>query len=214
MKVLRAACTLISLLGAPAVVAAGPIEFQLTPGTVTNYTPWAPALGMTLVPAVPPGTPSTFDMATGQPTSLPAVNYEPWQIPAPAARDIHPDGTTHWNNDGYFGVDVWLTDVASGQSADLQFGGRAHMYNTYSTAAGWGGVTYFWFLDSASVTLGGNQYTVWGVNHYDGGSATLDVWVGPNPPVHDSPEPGTLALAGLGLLPFGLRAIRRRQAVN
>jgi hypothetical protein len=35
------------------------------------------------------------------------------------------------------------------------------------------------------------------------------VWVGPNAPVSLTPEPGTFALAALGLVPFGLRRWRK-----
>ena len=88
-------------------------------------------------------------------------------------------------------------------------GGRAHVYNSYSTADGWTGVTYFWFQDVAEVTLGGNTYTVWGANHYDAGPASVNVWVGDDPPLHLTPEPGTFALAVCTLVPLGLRRLRR-----
>jgi len=210
MKLARVALTLFGVLAIPAAASAGWIEFWLAPGNIT-HSPWAPALGTALVPVLRPGGHDGFDPTSGTPRAVEVIDYEPWRLPTPAARDIHPDGTTHWNNDGYFDIDVRLTDLASGQSAELSFGGRAHMYNRYSTQSGWTGVTDFWFLDEHTVTLGENDYTVWGTNHYDGGPPTLAVWVGSNPPVHDSPEPGTLALAGLGLIPFGFRAIRRKR---
>ena len=83
------------------------------------------------------------------------------------------------------------------------------MYNSYTTADGWSGVTYFWFQNYAQVTLGGNEYTVWNDNVYAAGPATVNVWVGPNPPVSSTPEPGTFALVALGLVPFGVRRIRK-----
>ena len=208
MRLRRTALVLATLFAPPGAAAAGPIEFALNTGNVTT-SPGSPALGMTLRPFQPPGPIFTFDPIANVPVTLPAVFAEPGRIPAPAARDIHPDGTTHWNNDGYFGVDVSLTDVASGQTAVLHFNGRAHMYNRYSTADGWTGETYFWFQDYAAVTLGGNRYTVWGANHYSSGPASVSVWVGDNPPLHTTPEPGTLALAALGLAPLGLRRLKR-----
>ncbi len=204
MSLRHSVLTLFTLFGLPAISAAGPIEFDLT--SVQFWTDLnAPALGMTLSPTLPPGAVYNFNPATGQPTAVGVIGYQPSRIPNPAPIDIHPDGTTHWNNEGFFGITVKLTDVASGQSADLSFGGRAHMYNGFSTSFGWGGVTFFWFMDEASVTLGGKDYTIWGTNWYDTGPPTLDVWVGPNPPVNLAPEPGTLLLGALGLAPLGLR---------
>ena len=208
MRVRHSVFVLFALVGWPAASSAGPIEFALTPGNLTTTSPWAPALGMALVPILPPSPVYTFDPAANSPTTVGVVAYEPERLPTPAARDIHPDGTTHWNNDGYFKVDITLTDSASGESATLPFGGRAHMYNTYSTQGGWGGVTYFWFQDFARVTLGGNEYTLWGANHYDTGPASVNVWVGPDAP-NMTPEPSTILLGALALAPLGLRRLRK-----
>jgi hypothetical protein len=192
----------------PVLSFAGPIEFDLTP-TNLFVLPGTPAISTALTPFLPPSMAYTFDPATHAPTNVEVVAYDPTLLPKPAPIDIHPDGTTHWNNDGYFNVDVRLTDVASGEHVDLSFGGRAHMYNIYGNGQ-WAGTTYYWFMDTASFTLGGNDYTVWGTNWYDTGPVSLDVWVGANPPLHLTPEPGALLLAGLGLLPLGIRAMRRR----
>ena len=206
---LLALLALLALVGRPGACSAGPIEFGYASGSITT-SPGAPALGMTLEPFQPPGPIFTFDPAGHTPVTLPAVQYAPTRLPTPAARDIHPDGTTHWNNDGYFGVDLWLMDFASGESAMLHFGGRAHMYNTYA-AGHWGGTTYFWFQDYAHVTLGGNEYTVWGANHFDAGPANVNIWVGPDPPVNLTPEPGTFLLGAFALAPLTLRRLRRKQ---
>jgi hypothetical protein len=194
----------------PAVCSAGLIEFSTTTSNLTTYDygyTFTPVSNLVLVPTQLPAS-STFDSASGQPVSLGVIAYQPQLLPTPAARDIHPDGTTHWNFEEYFSLNVTVTDRASGQSAVLDFGGRAHIYNQYSTQDGWGGVTDFWFQNYAQVTLGGNEYTVWSDNLYSG-SPTVNVWVGPNPPVSNTPEPGTLVLVALGLVPFGLRGLRR-----
>ena len=199
---------LLALCLAPASVQAGPIEFGYATGNITT-SPWAPELSLALQPFQPPGPVFSFDPAGQIPVSLPAVSAVPALLPAPAARDIHPDGTTHWNNDGFFSVDVTIHDFASGQSATVAFGGRAHMYNGYSTQNGWSGETYFWFHNYAEVTLGGNDYTIWSDNLFTPGPATVNVWVGPNPPVNLAPEPGTIVLALVGLLPLARRMVRR-----
>ena len=208
MRLRKITFVLLALFGLPAGASAGEIQFGYSTGNITTSS-GAPALGMTLRPFQPPGPVFTFDPAANRPVTLPAVSVVPALLPAPAARDIHPDGTTHWNNDGYFGVDVQVVDFASWESATLHFNGRAHMYNSYTTAGGWSGVTYFWFQNYAQVTLGGNEYTVWNDKVYAADPATVNVWVGPNPPVSNTPEPGTFALVALGLVPFGLRRIRK-----
>ena len=196
---------LVSLFASPAISAAGPIQFSLGPGNLTT-SPRAPALGMALVPLQPPGPNYTFDPAIGQPANVAVVAYEPGRLPTPAARDIHPDGTTHWNNDGYFGVDLTLTDSASGESALLHFSGRAHMYNSYSTGFGWGGTTNFWFMDISQVTLGGNDYSIWGTKLVDAGRRPCR-FGGSNSPAPHAPEPGTFLLCAIGLVPLGLRLL-------
>ncbi len=205
----RIALALTALLATAAGATAGPIAFNYAAGNLTTSAD-APALGIALMPYPAPGVGFAFEPGRGVPVTVPVVVAEPTRIPIPDPIHIHPDGTTHWNNDGYFGVDVTLTDVASGEAAVLRFNGRAHMYNNYTTTGGWTGTTYFWFQDRAAVTLGGNRYTVWGANHFDGGTqASVQVWVGDNPPLVAAPEPGTLALAALGLVPLTYRRLRR-----
>lgn len=208
MHLRRIALVLTILSAFPGGASAGLIEFTLSTDNITT-SPGAPALGMTLTPFQSPGSVFTFDPASGLPVTLPAVSANPVLIPTPAPRDIHPDGTTHWNNDGYFGVDVSLTDLASGQTAVVRLNGRAHMYNNYSVSDGWSGTTYFWFQDVSYFTLGGNNYTVWGANQYSEGPARVNVWVGSDAPVHATPEPTTLALAALGFIPLAFRRLRR-----
>lgn len=208
MTVKRSFLALFALALIPTTSAAGPISFGYATGNITT-SPWAPELGLTLQPFQPPGPIWDFDPAAHTAISLPAVYAEPNRLPTPAARDIHPDGTTHWNNDGYFSVDVMVFDFASDQFASVRFSGRAHMYNTYSTEGGWSGVTYFWFQNYAEVTLGGNDYTIWSDDMYADNTATVNLWVGPNAPVNLAPEPGTLALALLGFVPLGRRILRR-----
>jgi hypothetical protein len=202
--------TLLALFGFQASSFAGPIEFGYGTGDITPSPIFtSPELATVLQPFQPPGPIFTFDPATNTPVTLPAVNYVPSRLPTPAAIDIHPDGTTHWNFEGYFTTAVTVMDMASGESRTVTMGGRAHVYNQYSTAFGWGGEAILWFQDVAQFTLGGNDYTIWGTNHYTDAPASVNIWVGANPPVHLTPEPGTFALFALGVAPFGLRRLRR-----
>ena len=192
----------------PAASSAGPIEFQLYP-TDLSVELGKPALAAALDLTLSPNPWRIIDSTNPVVAQMGVVDYKPWNLPQPAPTDIHPDGTTHWNNDGYFGVDVRVVDVPSGESALFHFSGRAHMYNIYSTQDGWAGTTYFWFQGYAHVTLGGNEYTIWGANHYESGSAAVNVWVGPDAPFSNTPEPGTLLLGAIALVPLGLRRLRR-----
>ncbi len=160
MSMRSSAFALFALACWPAAGNAGPIEFDLFP-TSLHVQPGNPALAAALDLTLSPNPWRIIDSANPVVAQMGVVDYKPWNLPQPAPIDIHPDGTTHWNNDGYFSVDVKVVDVASGDSAMLHFGGRAHMYNTYSTLSGWTGTTYFWFKDYAHVTLGGNEYTIW-----------------------------------------------------
>jgi hypothetical protein len=214
MRIRQLVFAFVALAGLPAGAAAGPIEFTLTPIDLRGYDPFTGYGGPT-TPVVPvlvphPAGGYSFDPSGGKPTVVAAVDYDPTRLPLPAPRDIHPDGTTHWNMEQYFRVTLRLTDAASGQAADFDLGGRAHIYNQYANGQ-WGGVTWFWFQDEGTAILGGNTYTVWGANMFDGTPAAANVWVGDNPPVHNSPEPTTLVLGGLALLPVGLRVLRRKR---
>lgn len=116
-----------------------------------------------------------------------------------------------------FTLGVKLTDQASGQSADLSFAGGYASHWTYQP----GDDPDLWrwdyeasdfgdFWDRRTLTLGRNEYTV---RAYGGGSGTfpfgeLEVSVTPSA----APEPGTFALAGVGLTGLGAWRVRRRTA--
>lgn len=202
--------TICALIFLPGVTFAGPISFGLSTGDVTMSS-GSPALGLGLVPIRSAGAVYTFDTTDNTPVTLGVVAYEPWQLAAPDPRDVHPDGTTHWYTDNYFRVDVTLLDYASGQSATVQLQGRAHLYNQYLVGSGWTGNAAFWFQDVSGVVLGGKVYHIWGTNPYTDGPATVNVWAGDGrPPIPQwTPEPGTFGLALLGLVPLGLRRLRR-----
>lgn len=211
MKVWRLLLAVFAIACGRTTGFAGPITVTISAGNLTT-SPWAPALGMALVPVSPPGTTYSFDPAANEPVVAEVVAYEPQRLPTPAPIDIHPDGTTHWNNDGIFGIDMKVTDVDSGESRTVHLSGRAHMYNTYSTGNGWFGTTYFWFMDSLSFRLGENDYTIWGAKQFEDGPASVNIWVGPNAPVPDAPEPCTLLMGAIGIVPLGVHRLKRRHA--
>jgi MYXO-CTERM domain-containing protein len=208
MTLRNVALALVAFVGLPAIASAGLIEFNLTPGNLT-YTNPNPGADVALGPIPPPGGVYSFDPATGAPVAVNTLSYYPQLLPAvPAWSTVRPDGTVHWAANGYYGLPLTLTDTASGEFATFTFYGQAYMVADYSPATGWTGVADFSSQDWHQVRLGGNLYTVWGVD--SAGSAAVDVWVGNGvPPAPQyTPEPGTFALAALGLAPLLLR--RRR----
>ncbi len=212
MKFMRAAVTLFGVLALPAVSAAGPIEFGLGVGGLTFANP-NPGADLALIPIPPPDLASSFDPATGSPAGFAVLGFDPRQLPAaPAWSNTRPDGTVHWDVNGYYGIPLTLTDLASAQSATVTFFGQAHMVADYAPAAGWTGFASFSSQDWHQFRLGGNLYTIWGLSSPNAGTAGVDVWVGNHPPpfTQYTPEPGTAALAVLGLLPLGLRRLRGR----
>ena len=159
---------LFAVFCSPALSVAGPIEFELYPMHL-YVEPGNPRLAAALDLPIPSPNPwRIIDPANPVVSHWGVVDYQPWNLPQPAPIDIHPDGTTHWNNDGYFRVDVRLIDTASGDFADFSIWGRAHMYNQYANGQ-WYGTTWFWFGgwgNSRQFMLGGNDYSVWGQERY------------------------------------------------
>ena len=210
MRVRLSLFALFSLVGWPAACAAGPIQFELFP-TSLYVQPDKPALVAALDLALSPNPRRIIDSENPVVARMGVLDYKPWNLPQPAPIDIHPDGTTHWNNDGFFRVDMRLTDSASGEFADFSLWGRAHMYNQYANGQ-WTGTTFFWFGDwgnSREFTLGGNEYSVWGQEKFTAESPTVSVWCGPNSPGPHAPEPGTFLLGAFALVPLGLYRLWR-----
>jgi hypothetical protein len=198
---------LIGLCALPAAAPAGPIEFSLAPGNPT-YTNPNPGADVSLVPKQPPGPVYMFDPVTGLPVAIDVLGFDPQRLPAvPAWATTFPDGTVTWNVNGYFTLPITLTDFSSGQSETFNFFGQAHMFAHFLPSSGWTGSASFSSQSWQQVRLGGNLYSVWGPPAPTPAAAVVDVWVGDGtPPIPQfTPEPGTMALAALGLVPFGLR---------
>jgi hypothetical protein len=213
MRLRTTTFALLALFALPAAAVAGPIEFGLGAGNLTYTNPNPGADTALVVPIPPPGGVYNFDPATGTPVPVNILSYMPRLLPAsPAWSTLRPDGTVHWDVNGYYGQPLTLTDTASGEAATFTFYGQAHMVADFSPATGWTGYASFSSQDWHQVRLGGNLYSIWGLSSPTAGPAAVDVWVGNGvPPMPQyTPEPTTFALAALGLIPFGIRGLRRK----
>lgn len=212
-----------TLLALATVATAGPIEFGLRTDNIVTSEADKPGLNLILRPYQPSDPAFTYTPGSNTPTKLPAVQYDPSNLPTPSSQDLHwanGVGYTHVNIQGNFGVDIHLRDAASGEEGTVRLFGRAHTYSWYTTTGGWAGTsqnggpvgdTWFWFTGSGQLTLGDNVYTVRAVNDLNAGAGMVNVWVNDTPPA-ETPEPGTMILAGIGLAGVtGAGWLRRRK---
>ena len=194
------AFAILVLLAGPAVAAAGPIDFSYT---ATGKADQAPA-------RLYPG-PVAFSLVAGGNVRLPpaggsveigTVEFGP--SPGPLADDTY----TAWT---HFDVSVAVTDQATGQSVTLALPGSAvdvwdyrswdgrwtNPLHRLDLGGGFGGNT-------TSADIGFIRYTlsVRPEDDHQVGVYTLTATA-------TNPEPGTLALALLALVPLGLRRARR-----
>lgn len=130
---------------------------------------------------------------------------------------LTPDGPRYDPSHGAtrtFAVGVALTDAASGQTGTVTFAGQGgeditfnpDWYSTIQTRDAFAELTG---ETEQSLTLGGTEYTV-GLRAVSRDGVVdfyADVRAGA---VAAAPEPGTLALAGIGLFPLFARVARRR----
>lgn len=208
MRVRQALLVALILSGSPSMCFAGPIEFQLLP-THLWTPPGSHGISTGLVPIIPLNLSYSFDPETGVPTAVEVVAFDWTLVPPPPS---NPSDVAHWNNAGPFKVTLHLTDSASGESADVELKGHIHMFNNHEHHnSRWMGDLYFRFLDEAKVTLGDCTYAIWGINDRDEGPATVHIAVDGSPSSPEStPEPATLVLGAIGLLPLALRRALRK----
>lgn len=197
MTKFRSALLALALVLAPQAASAGPIAWGYTADVV-----YAQDYGSRFTVTLAPG--DTVSAEYGGTSYAPLFNSTGVSSPEPGSYE------TSYS----FVVNVRLTDAASGQSAVLGFGGwYSAMWSPQvdtdeldwdSEQSGFGDV---W--DGREVVLGTTRYVV---RAYGGGSGMFpfgDMDVRAElVPTSGVPEPGTLALAGIGLGAALLRARR------
>jgi hypothetical protein len=210
----------LAILLAPQLVTAGPIGWGYSADiTAGNNGQWV-SFGVEYQ--------NTRNPATGEESSTPyqllaniaRVNWGPRsgsgtvRVGSFGPADIQPypmDDPWALARPGVFTLQFDLTDSASGQTRSLSYGvmGMSHGYFTTGT----GVVSLIPDERSDTFVLGGNRYTVRPVARESESAAYLDLDVEVGPAVAN-PEPGTLALAGLGLAAVGLVRVRRRRDLS
>jgi hypothetical protein len=146
-----------------------------------------------------------------------AVGFQLFRSEAVVGPPRSPDQTTVEYS---FDVSFRITDRASGESAVIPFSGWYEAWWTFDPREASGspweleyeGSGFGNFDNPSRFQLGRNVYTVRG---YGGGpgqlpDGTIEVSVAPADAPNQTPEPGTLALAGLGLAALGAARLRRR----
>jgi hypothetical protein len=202
----RVAVVVLALVAVPGAAAAGPVAFRLS-GEV-DVQPGSPAAAASLLVTAPTGD-ILFD--PNAPTRVGVVTVAPPVLPSDPANAPDQGGGTYYDS-AYLRLGLHVTDVASGEQAEVWLPGRAHVEWWYGGGNEWNGSGYIWFdTHPQSITLGGQLYTIWSPEIVQGADVSVNVWVGPDAPVNPFPEPGTLVLAGVGLAPLGLRFVRRRR---
>lgn len=209
MAVWRAACVVLGVMVVPTAASARLIPF--TVGGRVAVEPGHPVLADIGFAPPPPGPYLAFDPAAPATVAVAFLDFNLPVLPSDPPNAPNQGGGTYYQA-AYITTTVTLTDLNSGASADVAFGGRVHAEWSYYGDNKWFGSAYLWSDGQPqTLTLGGNEYTLWVPMSQGSGGGQLDVWVGPDAPVSATPEPGTLALAALGLVPVGLNFVRRKR---
>jgi hypothetical protein len=201
MRVSRGLAVLVAVFGLPAAAFAGPVQVNVL-------------LASQMV--VPDPSPGTLHLPTAQPGNL--VLDPGGEVLLGTARfdfQAHAQAADSYTAETPFSVFVKVTDGASGQTQTLRVDGIASDRWNYRDWDGQWTNPYHNleigdFLSNKAYTahavLGGNDYALRVERKDNGTSADFVLSVGPASGV---PEPATLLLAGVALVPVGLRALRR-----
>ena len=204
MRLRRLAFVSFALLAVPASAPAGPITFHYstaftaTPSPLNTHNPGELSHSLT-----PEGS-ASFDVNTGGTIMLGTLVFGPSNRPQPPG----------WGTAGIsFSASVTITDIASGQTGTLTLPGEAVDMWSFRE---WDGratndyheLEFGDFMgrhnDAVQMQIGNTRYT-FSVQTGDlDESAFYQLSA-----AYATPEPGTFALAAIGLVPLGLRKLRR-----
>lgn len=209
MRLWKIVLALSALVSFTTACYAGPIAFNV--GITSQVTPGNPSPGPLNIFVDQQG---DFQVSPGESVFLGGIQFD--SILSPQASESYMTSTS-------FTVSVAVTDTASGQSGVLRIDAAGV---DWWDLRNWDGLwrnSYHnleigdWWLHQpflTSTTLGGHEYLLRVNTTQEGNSATFLLEVDPGavpsqPPVAATPEPGTMLLAGFGLLPLGAWGIRR-----
>lgn len=198
MRVRFVVLSLVVGCGFPAPATAGPIALNLS--VAAHQTPGAPSPGVLEL---------TFD-TQGHLLLAPHTRHELGfaRFGFPGG----PQGLASYDASTLFHVEVRVTDAASGQTGTLRVDGQAvdrwdrrewdgRWTNPYHRIE----VGDYWLREPfvTRTTLGGHEYTLRVDTTEDGAAAVFSLTV-------SNPEPASLLLGAIALLPLGLRALKQR----
>ncbi|VTR96285.1 : VPEP [Gemmata massiliana] len=201
----RVACAALAVVLLPHIAAAGPIQWSYSTEVVYDRD-----YGSNFAVALAPD--GAVSTVPGERDYVWLFNSTGNPRPAPGEYEARYG----------FTIAVTITDAASQEAATVNFwGGYASMWFYQPEDANNPGA-WRWEYESSSfgspsesqeVTLGRNRYTLRGQGGGNGmfpfGEMSVDI-----SPVAGTPEPGTLAIAGLGLTAVGVLRARRRAVVG
>lgn len=200
----------LALLLAPQFAAAGPIEWSFRADPDPSMYWGIVSIG-TYQATGPEGERTTYYAYANTPEGLMGVGHDSMTdvrvgVLSKQAYNLYTSPPPGANTANPFTWNVWLTDAQSGETGVASFQitaslltGMPDLSNSEVALSGSGGGAF---------RLGNNDYSV----RFSTGESETGLWVLADvsaAPTATTPEPGTLALAGVGLAAVGLRLRRR-----